>query len=114
YRKALAGRSSPPCGKVAGAFIHATNAADAEAEKRRLVCYDCGVACDLGKMRQERLVFLRKLGADERPRAPERAEPAADAANPAPSTPGPGVARPRPRPEALRPARPGGAPRRYR
>jgi radical SAM family uncharacterized protein/radical SAM-linked protein len=83
YRKALAGRASPPCGKVAGAFIHATNAADAEAEKRRLVCYDCGIACDLGKMREERLVFLRKLGAHERPRPPEpRVEVAAEPVTP--------------------------------
>src|SRR6185503_13191479 len=67
YRRALRGRSSPPCGKVVGQFIHATNVRDAEAEKRRLVCYDCGVACDLGKMREERLVFLRKLGAEEPP-----------------------------------------------
>jgi len=63
YRKALKSRLSPPCGKVVGAFVHATNVADAEAEKRKLVCYDCGVACDLTAMREERLVFLRKLGA---------------------------------------------------
>jgi radical SAM-linked protein len=118
YRKALAGRSSPPCGKVAGAFIHATNAADAEAERRRLVCYDCGVACDLGKMREERLVFLKKLGAHARPvrSLPVVDAPGADAlpgAEAAPAAP----ARPKPkkaRPEAFRPARPGGAPVGYR
>jgi radical SAM family uncharacterized protein/radical SAM-linked protein len=65
YRKALAGRASPPCGKVAGQFIHATNVRDAEAETKRLVCYDCGVACDLGKMRSERVQFLRAMGANE-------------------------------------------------
>ncbi len=68
YRKAVKNRLSPPCGKVAGAFVHATNLADANAETRRLVCYDCGVACDLSAMREQRLVYLRKLGADE-PRA---------------------------------------------
>src|SRR5262249_13311922 len=47
YRKALASRLSPPCGKVAGQFIHATNVAEHDSEARRLVCYDCGVACDL-------------------------------------------------------------------
>jgi radical SAM-linked protein len=135
YRKALAGRSSPPCGKVAGAFIHATNAEDAEAEKRRLVCYDCGVACDLGKMREERLVYLRKLGANERPRpvmlpmvaVPEAEDGAgapADGANLDAAVPDGVVAAPvaepvrarprRARPEAARPARPGGAPRRFR
>jgi radical SAM family uncharacterized protein/radical SAM-linked protein len=65
YRKALANRSSPPCGKVVGQFIHPTNLADAEAEKRRLVCYDCGIACDLTKMRTDRKDFLGRLGALE-------------------------------------------------
>ncbi len=109
YRKALAGRSSPPCGKVAGAFIHATNAAEAEAEKRRLVCYDCGIACDLGKMKTERLVYLRKLGAHERPAPPPVSVDDAGMETEAPR------AKPRKaRPEALRPARPGGAPQRFR
>ena len=69
YRKALKSRLSPPCGKVAGAFIHHTNLEDAERDKRKLVCYDCGVACDLTAMRSERLVYLTKLGAKS-PRAP--------------------------------------------
>ena len=69
YRKALKSRLSPPCGKVAGAFVHPTNLVDAEKEKRKLVCYDCGVACDLSAMRTERFSFLTKLGA-ETPRAP--------------------------------------------
>jgi radical SAM family uncharacterized protein/radical SAM-linked protein len=62
YRKALASRLSPPCGKVAGTFVHHTNIEDADADRRRLVCYDCGVACDMTQMRQERVVFLDKLG----------------------------------------------------
>jgi radical SAM family uncharacterized protein/radical SAM-linked protein len=71
YRKALKNRLSLPCGKVAGAFVHATNLRDAQAEERKLVCYDCGVACDLSAMRDQRLVYLRKLGSDEpRPPAP--------------------------------------------
>jgi radical SAM-linked protein len=69
YRKAVKNRLSLPCGKVAGAFVHATNLADAQAETKRLVCYDCGVACDLSAMREQRLVYLRKLGA-EVPREP--------------------------------------------
>src|SRR5580700_8364788 len=68
YRKAVASRLSPPCGKAAGAFIHATNLDDAAADQRKLVCYDCGVACDLSAMREERLVYLRRLGSEE-PRA---------------------------------------------
>ncbi|MGC4090516.1 MAG: TIGR03936 family radical SAM-associated protein [Polyangiaceae bacterium] len=107
YRKALAGRASPPCGKVVGQFIHATNVQDAEAEKRRLVCYDCGVACDLSKMRSERVGFLRAMGAEEpgqRARLPvlNAAPPAADAATPK-----------RQLPEAFRPER-GGTVRRFR
>jgi radical SAM-linked protein len=69
YKKALKGRASPPCGKVAGMLIHHTNLADAEPDRRKLVCYDCGVACDLSKMREDRLVALRVLGAGERPAA---------------------------------------------
>jgi radical SAM family uncharacterized protein/radical SAM-linked protein len=65
YRKAVAHRASPPCGKVAGMLIHHTNLADAEPDRRKLVCYDCGVACDLTKMRGDRLVALRVLGAEQ-------------------------------------------------
>ena len=71
YRKAYKDRLSLPCGKVAGAFVHATNLRDGQSDARKLVCYDCGIACDLGAMREQRLVFLRKLGAAEpRPAAP--------------------------------------------
>ncbi len=72
YRKALKDRLSPPCGKAVGMFMHHTNLQEADADRRKLVCYDCGVACDLGAMRDERLVYLRKLGAD----TPRAASPA--------------------------------------
>jgi radical SAM-linked protein len=62
YRKALQDRLSPPCGKVAGAFVHHDNLAEARADERLLVCYDCGVACDMSAMRTERLVHLERLG----------------------------------------------------
>ena len=78
YRKALKGRASPPCGKVAGMLIHHTNVEDAEAEKKRLVCYDCGVACDLTKMREDRLVALRVLGATHRPSPSPSPSPSPD------------------------------------
>ncbi|MDW8362857.1 MAG: TIGR03960 family B12-binding radical SAM protein [Myxococcales bacterium] len=61
YRRALAGRLSPPCGKVAGAFLHPTRLEEAIAETRRLVCYDCGIACDLQAMREDRIEHLRSL-----------------------------------------------------
>jgi hypothetical protein len=82
YRKALKGRASPPCGKVAGMLIHHTNLADAEPDRRKLVCYDCGVACDLSKMRDDRLVALRALGAARAP------APAGQAARVDPVLPG--------------------------
>jgi len=125
YRRALRHRLSPPCGKVVGQFIHATNVKDAQAETKRLVCYDCGVACDLGKMREERLVFLRKLGAEEPPppkvvlpiasdtRAPGDAPVASDTPVIALSTE-PRTSRRKMRPEALRPVRSGGTPKGFR
>jgi radical SAM family uncharacterized protein/radical SAM-linked protein len=67
YRKALKGRASPPCGKVAGQLVHHTNLDDAEPDRRKLVCYDCGVACDLRRMRDDRLAALRALGAQHPP-----------------------------------------------
>jgi radical SAM family uncharacterized protein/radical SAM-linked protein len=73
YRKALKSRLSPPCGKVAGQLIHATSVVEARAETGKLVCYDCGVACDLSKMRADRIDALTQLGATE-PAAP-RSEP---------------------------------------
>ncbi len=77
YRKALSDQLSLPCGKVAGAFVHATNLRDARAQERKLVCYDCGIACDLTAMREQRLVYLRNLNAEE-PRPYEPQAPASD------------------------------------
>jgi radical SAM family uncharacterized protein/radical SAM-linked protein len=73
YRRAMKNRASPPCGKVAGTLLHHTNLADAEPDRRKLVCYDCGVACDLSKMREDRLVALRSLGAREPSTSPHAA-----------------------------------------
>ncbi len=74
YRKALKSRLSPPCGKAAGAFVHHTNLDDAQGDAKKLVCYDCGIACDLSAMRSQRLVYLSRLGAKSKrvvePKAP--------------------------------------------
>ena len=67
YRKALRDRLSPPCGKVVGQLIHHDNLEDATADSKRLVCYDCGIACDLTEMREDRLVALESLGAHTPP-----------------------------------------------
>lgn len=63
YQKALRNRLSPPCGKAAGTFIHHTNVEEATADQRRLVCYDCGIACDMSKMRSDRVRHLEVMGA---------------------------------------------------
>jgi radical SAM-linked protein len=127
YRKSLASRLSPPCGKVAGAFIHHTNVEDATADERRLVCYDCGVACDMTMMRTERITFLEKLDAHRRlPMvAPQRAPAVTDAgdepdgaavltvADDAPAAPAPSPPAPqKPVNKRLTPGPPGG--HRYR
>ena len=61
YRKSLKSRLSPPCGKAAGDKVHHRELPTAEADGRRLVCYDCGIACDMTQMRSERIVSLRTL-----------------------------------------------------
>jgi radical SAM family uncharacterized protein/radical SAM-linked protein len=65
YRRALQDRLSAPCGKPAGLQVHHTNLREAEADTRKLVCWHCGVACDLTRMRAERLERLDGLDARE-------------------------------------------------
>ena len=74
WKQATKDRLSPPCSKPKGDQVHHTNMADAIADKRRLVCYHCGVACDLTAMRDERLSFLEKLGAKEPPAPRDEAD----------------------------------------
>jgi radical SAM family uncharacterized protein/radical SAM-linked protein len=64
YRKALKDRLSPPCGKPYKQLLHHSNVAAAEAgAQQKLVCYDCGIACDLDGMKKERLYYLRRMNA---------------------------------------------------
>lgn len=63
YRKAVKNRLSPPCGKAVGNFVHHTNVEAHDADPKKFVCYNCGVACDLTQMRTERRDFLVKLNA---------------------------------------------------
>jgi radical SAM family uncharacterized protein/radical SAM-linked protein len=67
YKRAMASKPSPPCGKPAGAQMHPTTIAEHDAETRRLVCYHCGVDCDMDQMRVERRSFLQQLGAWTKP-----------------------------------------------
>ncbi|HWM20218.1 MAG TPA: TIGR03936 family radical SAM-associated protein, partial [Ilumatobacteraceae bacterium] len=82
YRKAVGGRASPPCGKPFGAKVHHRTVEEAQAEARRLVCYDCGIACDMSHMRDERIVALRGL---EEKRAREAEVVPSEAASSRPS-----------------------------
>ncbi len=106
YRKALRSRLSPPCGKAVGQVVHHTNTQEADADQRRLVCYDCGVACDMSKMRSKRVGFLSAMGAElpgQRAKLPVLYD-----------QPKPQGRRKRQDPEALRPVRAGSPPERYR
>jgi len=67
WRKAVGDRVSPPCGKPAGAKVHHRTLDEANADARRLVCYDCGIACDMTDMRAERIEALRTLANSETP-----------------------------------------------
>jgi radical SAM family uncharacterized protein/radical SAM-linked protein len=89
YRLALRGRPRPPCGKTAGRPLHPQTLAEAQADDRPLVCYQCGLACDLDAMRARRARSLEALGATG-PAAPPAAEPAPAPAGPQQPVPGAG------------------------
>jgi radical SAM family uncharacterized protein/radical SAM-linked protein len=111
YRKALKDRLSPPCGKIYKRLLHPNNVAEAEAlAAKKLVCYDCGVACDLEGMKAERLYYLRRMNAWTPPVA--NANPRLTADDDGASPPEGGKkkhARPQPKTQIVQ-----GAARRYR
>jgi radical SAM family uncharacterized protein/radical SAM-linked protein len=101
HRHALRGLGAPPCGKAVGQVVHHATVEAARADERKLVCYDCGAACDLDAMRARREVFLGAMeaGASLQPPAaslpavpvPTPAdEPGHDAGGPRKPVPGPG------------------------
>ncbi|MGE3609003.1 MAG: TIGR03960 family B12-binding radical SAM protein [Bacteriovoracaceae bacterium] len=65
WKKATHNRLSPPCGKVYGMIVHHSNLESLEKtfdiDKKKLVCYHCGVACDLKGMVEERRDFLKGM-----------------------------------------------------
>ena len=67
WKKATHNRLSPPCGKVYGMIVHHSNLETLEKtfdiDKKKLVCYHCGVACDLKGMIEERRDFLTGMNA---------------------------------------------------
>ena len=68
--KATKSRLSPPCGKVAGMIVHHSDLDSLETtfdiDKKKLVCYHCGIACDLKEMVEERRDFLTTMDAQEK------------------------------------------------
>jgi radical SAM family uncharacterized protein/radical SAM-linked protein len=103
YRKALKDRLSPPCGKPYKKLLHPSSVEAAQAGARdKLICYDCGIACDLDAMKSERLFFLRRMNAWTAP-------PVAEASTPAPARPRPVQDPTRPPPRAAQ-----GTPHGYR
>ena len=75
WKRASKYKLSPPCGKPQGELVHHTNLEAAEEDQRKLICYHCGVACDMKQMRVERKDYLLSLGALLPP--PPAAEPEA-------------------------------------
>jgi radical SAM family uncharacterized protein/radical SAM-linked protein len=69
WLKATKNRLSPPCGKIAGHIVHhsdlETLEKDFDIDKKKLVCYHCGIACDLKGMVEERRDFLNVMNANE-------------------------------------------------
>lgn len=67
WKKATKNRLSPPCGKVHGMIVHHSDLETLEKtfdiDKKKLVCYHCGVACDLKGMVEERRDFLKEMDA---------------------------------------------------
>ncbi len=75
YRKALKDRLSPPCAKPYKKLLHPASVEEAEAGKTdKLICYDCGVSCDLTAMKEERLYYLRRMNAWTKPVEPPPVE----------------------------------------
>jgi radical SAM family uncharacterized protein/radical SAM-linked protein len=73
YRKAQAIRTSPPCSKPAQVLLHPTSVEEAEkAGTSKLVCYHCGVNCDLERIKKQRLFFLQRLNAWRAPVMPAK------------------------------------------
>ena len=91
YRKALKDRLSPAVRQAVKQLLHPnTSPTPRRPRKSKLVCYDCGVACDLDRMKAERLYYLRRMNAWTAAvvRRPRRPRPAAGAKprRPAPVT----------------------------
>jgi len=73
YRRSLDGRLSAPCGKPKGQLLHPPTLEDARMGMgKTLVCYHCGISCDLGRMKLERVDFHGQLSGLAEAPLPER------------------------------------------
>ncbi len=77
YKRSMKNRLSPPCGKPKGEPLHPGNLGDAEAQgDRKLVCFHCGIACDLDAMKKERIDYHKEFdslnSAESETELPER------------------------------------------
>lgn len=65
WKRAVANRASPPCGKPNKELIHYSTLEELEqahdVEKKKLVCFNCGIACDLKGMVDDRREFLTTM-----------------------------------------------------
>ncbi|MFN8369358.1 MAG: TIGR03960 family B12-binding radical SAM protein [Bacteriovoracaceae bacterium] len=65
WKRAVKNFSSPPCGKPQHLKVHHSNVQDLvqayDVEKKKLVCYHCGIKCDLKGMIEKRKDFLTTL-----------------------------------------------------
>ena len=57
------GIQTPPCGKPLGEKVHFNNLEELNADKRPLVCHQCGLNCNLKELKEKRRQFLTSLGA---------------------------------------------------
>ncbi|MGI6524725.1 MAG: TIGR03960 family B12-binding radical SAM protein [Bdellovibrionota bacterium] len=63
WRHAHEALQTPPCGKPLGEKVHFNTVQDLDADTRPLVCHNCGLKCDLKKLKAMRRTFLESLGA---------------------------------------------------
>jgi radical SAM family uncharacterized protein/radical SAM-linked protein len=63
YKRSMKAALTPPCMKPVGLQAHPTCLDEALADERKLVCYNCGIECDLVALRQRREQALRQLDA---------------------------------------------------
>ena len=62
YRKALESRLSPPCSKPLASKVRSALLEGEDPGDLQLVCFDCGIGCDLDALRADRAARLKGMG----------------------------------------------------